>query len=573
MQFSPKWSLWILAGAAIVLCACGSVESGTDGDSGPYADDDSLFDWEPDLDPGDLTDDEPDGDPAEDTDAADADLSDGDEADGDLPTDGDATDGDTPDGDTADGDLPDGDDDAAEQVDDDISEAVEDVETADESDEPPLVWDAGLLRDKQTIGCTFENQRTAMKDGVLLDLWDVSYISYESIDSQLQPILIRGFAAKPAGDSGPMPGLVLAHGLGGCTSESNAPGLAALTGMAVLAYTGPGGSGDGCVTSEGLPAGHDSSRRLFDTIPDPRGSWFWAHAVAAMRGLTCLSTRPEVDDNRLGMTGFSAGGVVTLISAAVDSRIKAAVPLSGTGAWDVAMQSPAAWQYALLSQAGLTTSSPEWRVLQAEIVPHSLLPRTQAKILMTNGSTDEFFPLTAHVATYAAIPGDDKRTAIAANFDHGCYSLTGIESAANIETRAERVGAGNQRAWFRHWFGTDGDYSYYPMTPAVSVTPIGAAMYATAVVDSGGGKLNVESVKFWWSNDDAFYFGSVDLTESGGGLWGKEVLATLQANTVYFVEVTYKTQDWFFPERFILTSAPVVPASPAPHIRDIVNCL
>src|SRR5262245_52293132 len=52
---------------------------------------------------------------------------------------------------------------------------------------PPL-WDMTMIRDVSTAACTYTNQHTALKNNVLLDVWEVSYISWESIAGQLQPI-------------------------------------------------------------------------------------------------------------------------------------------------------------------------------------------------------------------------------------------------------------------------------------------------------------------------------------------------------------------------------------------------
>ncbi|MBP8257682.1 MAG: prolyl oligopeptidase family serine peptidase, partial [Opitutaceae bacterium] len=49
----------------------------------------------------------------------------------------------------------------------------------------------------------------------------------------------------------------------------------------------------------------------------------------AMRALDYLQSRPEVDPDRLGMTGRSGGGVATWYTAALDDRIKVAVPVAG----------------------------------------------------------------------------------------------------------------------------------------------------------------------------------------------------------------------------------------------------
>ncbi|MBM4398542.1 MAG: acetylxylan esterase, partial [Deltaproteobacteria bacterium] len=425
------------------------------------------------------------------------------------------------------------------------------------------------IRDPATAECAFTGSHTVLKDGVLVEAWRVSYLSWESVGGQLQPIRIRGYAARPVGTSG-VPGIVQAHGLGGMSEESHATGLAALTGAFTLAYTGPGGGDKPENASEGIPATGNGGKRLFDTVPDPRGSWFWAHAVAGMRGLTCLGTRPEVDTERLGMTGFSAGGVVTTMSAGVDDRIKAAVPLSGTGAWGVAVQSPDAWQHSLLTAAGLDTGSPEWTTLLATIGADVLVAGANGAVLMVDGSTDEFFPLTALAATYDAVPGAGKRISIAANFDHGCYSLTGGESAGTIEERAALHAAGGQRMWFGHHFGSDASFSHLPAQPEVAVTAVGGVTAVTAVVDATG--YDVESVRFWWSADDCFTFLYADLDETSG-VWTRLAPATLPPNAVWFADVTYRTKDLLFPGRFALSSRPAIPAGFVPHIREIETCM
>jgi dienelactone hydrolase len=434
------------------------------------------------------------------------------------------------------------------------------------------LFDMSWIRDAATAQCSFEGQTTTLKDGVLLDVWRVSYRSWEVLDGALKEILIRGYAARPYGKTG-IPGIVQAHGLGGFSEQDHATGLSAKIGAFVIAYTGPGGGTVPENTSEGRPAGYGNGYRMFDTLADVRGSWFWGHAAAAMRALTCLEARSEVDGTRLGITGFSAGGVITFITAGADDRVKAAVPLSGVLAWDVAVQSPNAWQNVLLAQAGLSASSPEWNILMDQMVkPSVLMPGVAAKVMLVNGSTDEFFPLTAHNATLDSVPGADKRNSIAANFDHGCYSLTGLEDKDSIEKRAELWASGGQRMWFGHWFGTDSDFDYVPLTPVVSVTPVGGGIFVAAAVDGGGSNLDVEEVKAWGSNDDCLVFASETL-EKSGGVWQKLIAFPLQANTVIFVDVKYKTRDILFPKRFSISSRPAIPNGLVPQIRSISNCL
>lgn len=64
-------------------------------------------------------------------------------------------------------------------------------------------------------------------------------------------------------------------------------------------------------------AGHQEHPFFFDTVYD-----LW-------RLVDYLVTRPDVQANRIGMTGISMGGIETWLAAAVDQRIKVAVPMIG----------------------------------------------------------------------------------------------------------------------------------------------------------------------------------------------------------------------------------------------------
>jgi hypothetical protein len=68
-----------------------------------------------------------------------------------------------------------------------------------------------------------------------------------------------------------------------------------------------------------------------DTVSSPRNSNWFLLAVAARRGITFLEQQPEVNADRIGLSGFSMGGMITALTA-IDSRLKAVVPfVGGTG--------------------------------------------------------------------------------------------------------------------------------------------------------------------------------------------------------------------------------------------------
>jgi len=68
------------------------------------------------------------------------------------------------------------------------------------------------------------------------------------------------------------------------------------------------------------------------------GAWWWnsrgytpagVETWDAIRGLDYLSSLPEVDTNRLGVTGRSGGGAYSWFLAAVDDRVKVIAPVAG----------------------------------------------------------------------------------------------------------------------------------------------------------------------------------------------------------------------------------------------------
>lgn len=64
----------------------------------------------------------------------------------------------------------------------------------------------------------------------------------------------------------------------------------------------------------------------YDNVPSGRNEGYFWRVLAARRALTFLEKQPEVDGNQLGIYGHSMGGVITIETAAIDPRVKAAAP-------------------------------------------------------------------------------------------------------------------------------------------------------------------------------------------------------------------------------------------------------
>ena len=65
-----------------------------------------------------------------------------------------------------------------------------------------------------------------------------------------------------------------------------------------------------------------------DPVVSPRNSNWFMLGYVARRALTFLEQQPQVDRDRLGMTGFSMGGNITSY-ASIDPRLKAVIPMVG----------------------------------------------------------------------------------------------------------------------------------------------------------------------------------------------------------------------------------------------------
>ncbi len=148
------------------------------------------------------------------------------------------------------------------------------------------------------------------------------------------------------------------------------------------------------------------------------------HFLDTVQAVQILMERPEVDPARVGVTGESQGGGLTLACAALEPRVRAAVPVfpflsDYRRVWelDLAVNAYAELRDYLRRFDPLHESVEQmWMTLGYIDVQH-LAPRIQASVMMHTGLMDMTCPPSTQFAAYNKIESD-KQVTVYPDFEH-----------------------------------------------------------------------------------------------------------------------------------------------------------
>jgi dienelactone hydrolase len=236
---------------------------------------------------------------------------------------------------------------------------------------------------------------------------------------------LAGFYAFPKSDK-KLPAILQIHG-GGGKAEVSAAIWAADNGCAGLSINWLGNPMDkmqegdantdwGAIDAtqkhndhyDGTGAAKADPKTL-DAVESPRNNNWFLLVLAARRSLTFLEQQPEVDPTRLGVTGHSMGGKITVNVAGIDKRVKAAVPSCG-GSGGI---------------AGKLTDLPESVVkprnidmMTATILDEAYIPRVTCPILFLSASNDHAGPFDAMAENWKKIGSKNVRYTLVPHFTH-----------------------------------------------------------------------------------------------------------------------------------------------------------
>ena len=220
---------------------------------------------------------------------------------------------------------------------------------------------------------------------------------------------VFAYVGRPQG-TGPFPGIVLVHGGGGQAFKEWARHWAKRGYVSIAMDTAGNGPGKKRLPDGGPDQSHPFKFREFDD-KSLRDMWTY-HAVSdVILSHSLLLSLPEVDKEKTAITGISWGGYLTCITAGVDHRFKAAVPVYGCGF----LHDNSVWKDSTLAE--LTPDSRKLWIQKFD--PGQHVGRCQCPILFFNGTNDFAYPLDSYRKTIEQVAPKWVTTAIHLNLRHG----------------------------------------------------------------------------------------------------------------------------------------------------------
>lgn len=150
---------------------------------------------------------------------------------------------------------------------------------------------------------------------------------------------------------------------------------------------------------------------------DPRQAPIYHGAVALLKAVSYLQSRPEVDKDRIGMAGSSWGGFFTTLMVGIDPRLKVGSCLYGSGN----LQLGNAWWHGDSQNGRLPPPPAERERWRKTLDPAWRLPTKKTPIAWFTGTNDRFYCLAGVMQTYQMAAGPRHLTLVP-NWDHALPS-------------------------------------------------------------------------------------------------------------------------------------------------------
>jgi dienelactone hydrolase len=311
------------------------------------------------------------------------------------------------------------------------------------------------LLDRPKVALDPQARETKTEGGFLTEL-----LSIASEKTERVPILL----VRPAKLEARAPAVVVLHGTGG-NKESQRAWLEKLArkgmiGVAIDARY----HGERVPGVKGAAAYNEAVTRAWRARPgEPQEHPFYFDTAWDLwRVIDWLETRPDVDPSRLGMIGFSMGGIQTWLAAAADERVKVSVPAIGVQSfrwslenerWQARARTIAAAHDAAAKDLGETTVNARvcrelWNKVSPGILdrfdgPSMIRLFAGRPLLVLNGEKDPNCPIEGARLAFAAAE-EAFRAA-------GCPERLKIDVAPGVAHQVTKEQHDLALDWFERW--------------------------------------------------------------------------------------------------------------------------
>ncbi len=349
---------------------------------------------------------------------------------------------------------------------------------------PQELWDLDQIR-SEPLNVRVREEETVERDGRRVTRREIYYTSHVF---RGQPVRIAAHVAIPESDER-LPAMIHAAG-----SIDSAESFALAHNVVDIAIDRPG-VGD----SNGPPDLYNES--WLDLTHDPRDGWMWQFVTSALRAITYAQTLPEVNPDRIGVTGGSRGGTMSFIANGVDPRITLAIPTATAGDILLAFHH-GGWANNLYTDEDGNPGIPDtFRVFALYGDPIHYAKTQHGAVTLILGAQDEFFPIYTVKTTCDAVTHPGFRLCLIPDWDHGLFSqdIPECDTYDNREEANKRIRAAVEHS-IRCWLH---DERPMPHAPNLSWLPEGDTMRFSATADLS---QPVKRVSLCYSTDSAYFF-------------------------------------------------------------------
>lgn len=240
-------------------------------------------------------------------------------------------------------------------------------------------------------------------------------IVYTGLSYKGKPKKTFAYYATPAGLTGgkdapgSLPAVVLVHGGGGTAFIGWVKEWARM-GYAAIAMDGRGNKPDGTHIPDGFLE-NGNGTPIYTITPAIQDQWMFQAVADIIIAHNLIRSFPEVDTGKTAVAGISWGAVLTLITAGIDHRFKAAAPIYGCGFFPT---SPS------LGQGLNALSAKDRDTWLRQYDPAHYVAGAPMPILFVNGTNDPAFYLDSYIKTCDLAA--TKQLSLQIGLKHGHYT-------------------------------------------------------------------------------------------------------------------------------------------------------